>query len=221
MTDFFSEVRERVSAKEVAVFYGLEVDRHGKVRCCFHSPDRHPSMTFKDRRFKCWSCGASGDSIDFTAKLFGLEPLEAVAKINQDFGLNLPLYHRPTIQEEREARKRREVAQAHQKFEQWRKQTATLLDRACYVANQAAKRPSDELTGAEVEAVQYGPYLEYLADTLIDEPGDPPDGAADDLAQAFRDHRRAVYQTQVRIFQERRRLEQWIQQVLKPCCKTA
>jgi hypothetical protein len=34
------------------------------VRCCFHSPDNHPSMGIhRDGGFKCHACGASGGSI--------------------------------------------------------------------------------------------------------------------------------------------------------------
>lgn len=77
MTDLFREVRERVSAQEAARRYGLTFDCHNRALCPFH-PDHHPSMSFNEGRFRCWSCGASGDAIDFTGRLFSLEPLAAV-----------------------------------------------------------------------------------------------------------------------------------------------
>lgn len=84
----FASVRERVTALEAAEAYGLEVTRFGKARCPWHA-DRHPSLSFDKRtgRCKCFSCGAGGDSIDLTAKLLGISPLEAAQKINTDFGL--------------------------------------------------------------------------------------------------------------------------------------
>jgi hypothetical protein len=43
-----------------------------------------------DSRFICFSCGAQGDVIDFTAKLFGISKKEAVDKLSADFGLAEP-----------------------------------------------------------------------------------------------------------------------------------
>lgn len=76
MTDVFRECRERVSAQDAARHYGLEFDRRGWCKCPFHG-DTHASMSFRGGRFRCWVCNASGDAIDFTGKLLGLEPLAA------------------------------------------------------------------------------------------------------------------------------------------------
>ena len=40
--------------------------------------DKHPSMTIKDNRFKCWGCGASGSSIDLVKMVLNLNDIEAV-----------------------------------------------------------------------------------------------------------------------------------------------
>jgi DNA primase len=46
--------------------------------CIFHN-DSKPSLTiFRNNRFKCFACGAHGDSIDFIKKLNGMEFLDAV-----------------------------------------------------------------------------------------------------------------------------------------------
>ena len=42
-----------------------------------------------DDRFYCFGCGASGDVIDFTAKLFGISLKDAAEKLAEDFGGNL------------------------------------------------------------------------------------------------------------------------------------
>jgi hypothetical protein len=35
-----------------------------QVRCCFHSPDKHPSLSIsRDGGFKCHACGAIGGGI--------------------------------------------------------------------------------------------------------------------------------------------------------------
>lgn len=41
-----------------------------------------------DFRFHCFGCGADGDVIDFTAKLFQLSLLQAAEKLASDFGLS-------------------------------------------------------------------------------------------------------------------------------------
>ena len=81
----FEAVKQSVSTREAAAFYGIEVKRNGMVCCPFHD-DKNPSMKV-DQRFHCFGCGADGDVIDFTAKLFDLSPKEAAEKLAQDFGL--------------------------------------------------------------------------------------------------------------------------------------
>jgi len=53
----------------VAERLGLRVTRH-KSLCPFHD-DHHPSLTFKKNKYKCWSCGASGDAISLVEKMLG------------------------------------------------------------------------------------------------------------------------------------------------------
>jgi len=53
----------------VAERLGLRVTRH-KSLCPFHD-DHHPSLTFKKNKYRCWSCGASGDAISLVEKMLG------------------------------------------------------------------------------------------------------------------------------------------------------
>ena len=45
------------------------------------------SFTHEDYFF-CFGCGASGDVIDFTARLFGISPKDATEKLAADFGIS-------------------------------------------------------------------------------------------------------------------------------------
>ena len=81
----FETVKQSVTARQAAKAYGLEVDVHGMALCPFHD-DHHPSLKL-DQRFYCFGCGASGDVIDFTAKLFGISLKDAVQKLAEDFGI--------------------------------------------------------------------------------------------------------------------------------------
>ena len=66
----FEVVKENVTARQAAEAYGLKVGRTGMACCPFHS-DKSPSMKL-DERYYCFGCGATGDAVDLTAKLFGI-----------------------------------------------------------------------------------------------------------------------------------------------------
>ena len=87
--NIFQEMKERVTARQVAERYGLKVSRNGMARCPFHN-DKHPSMKI-DRNYYCFACGAKGDAVNYVAILFGLSQFEAAKKINEDFALGIPI----------------------------------------------------------------------------------------------------------------------------------
>ncbi|MGM9549219.1 MAG: CHC2 zinc finger domain-containing protein [Faecousia sp.] len=62
------------------------MDKHGMALCPFHK-DHHPSLML-DQRYYCFGCHATGDVIDFTARLFGISPKSAALKLAQDFGID-------------------------------------------------------------------------------------------------------------------------------------
>ena len=51
-------------------------------------PLGHPSMKLNRDYFYCFGCGATGDVIDFVARLFGLSSYEAAKKLAYDFGID-------------------------------------------------------------------------------------------------------------------------------------
>ena len=83
----FESVKAAVPLRQAAETYGLTVSRNGMTCCPFHE-DRHPSMKLNKDYFFCFGCGASGDVIDFTARLFGLSPYAAAQKLETDFGID-------------------------------------------------------------------------------------------------------------------------------------
>ena len=82
----FESVKAAVTPRRAAEIYGLRVLRNGMTCCPFHK-DQHPSMKLNEDYFYCFGCGASGDVIDFTSRLFGLSPYAAVRKLKTDFGI--------------------------------------------------------------------------------------------------------------------------------------
>ena len=78
--NLFETVKNSVTVKQAAEYYGCKVNRGDMICCPFHD-DRHPSMKLNRDYFYCFGCGATGDVIDFVARLFGLSSYEAAKKI--------------------------------------------------------------------------------------------------------------------------------------------
>ena len=91
----FQKIRQEIPIEEVARWLGIEV-LNGKAKCPFHN-DQTPSMSFKDGRFKCFGCDASGDAIDLVARLKNLSTTEAAQKITEVFHIrnSAPVQKKP------------------------------------------------------------------------------------------------------------------------------
>ena len=83
--NIYEAVKSTVSTRQAAEAYGIRVTRSGMACCPFHS-DKTPSMKL-DKRFHCFGCGADGDVINFTARLFNLNSKEAAEKLAADFSV--------------------------------------------------------------------------------------------------------------------------------------
>lgn len=160
----FEAVKQSITVREAAQMYGIEVNRSGMACCPFHD-DKNPSMKLNEEYFYCFGCGATGDVIDFVARLFGLNSYEAAQKLAQDFGIDpdkppaaiaLPKPERPLLKAYRqeEVRCLRVLCDYLHLLESWKVQYAP-------------KTPEDVLDDRFVEACQMLDYVEYLADLLI------------------------------------------------------
>ena len=159
----FEAVKQSVSTREAAEFYGIKVSRTGMACCPFHD-DKNPSMKV-DQRFHCFGCGADGDVIDFTAKLFNLSPKEAAEKLAQDFGL---IYDSQAPPRRRYVRQKNEA----QKFREDRQRCYRVLSDYYYLlkkweADRSPKTPEEEPHPRFVEAIQKKAYVEYLLDLFL------------------------------------------------------
>ncbi len=162
--DVYALCREAVSAEDAARHYGIEINR-GTALCPFHN-DKHPSMTFWNGRYRCWSCGVAGDSIDFTKRLLKLDSMSsALLRLNEDFHLNLSLDRPPNKEEQEQIQKRQEIVNLQREYEEWREQILLRLCAAIRVGHTAlsVRRP---LTDEEAFAVYWKAAMEYWADTL-------------------------------------------------------
>ena len=91
----FQKIRQEIPIEEVARWLGIEV-QNGKARCPFHN-DQTPSMSFKEGRFKCFGCDASGDAIDLVARLKHLSTTDAAQSITEGFHIHMsaPVQKKP------------------------------------------------------------------------------------------------------------------------------
>ena len=159
----FEAVKQSVSTRDAAAFYGIEVKRNGMACCPFHD-DKNPSMKV-DQRFHCFGCGEDGDVIDFTAKLFDLSPKEAAEKLAQDFGL---IYDSQAPPRRRYVRQKNEA----QKFRENRQRCYRVLSDYYYLlkkweADRSPRTPEEEPHPRFVEAIQKKTYVEYLLDLFL------------------------------------------------------
>ena len=159
----FEAVKQSVSTREAAEFYGIKVSRTGMACCPFHD-DKNPSMKV-DQRYHCFGCGADGDVIDFTAKLFDLSPKEAAEKLAQDFGL---IYDSQAPPRRRYVRQKTEA----QKFREDRQRCYRVLSDYYYLlkkweADNSPRTPEEEPHPRFVEAIQKKTYVEYLLDLFL------------------------------------------------------
>ena len=81
----FAQIKQAITTRQAAEAYGLSVNSRGMCRCPFHN-DHTPSMKV-DETFYCFGCGAVGDVITFTARLFGISAGSAARKLEVDFGI--------------------------------------------------------------------------------------------------------------------------------------
>ena len=85
--NLFKIVKTTVTVKQAAALYGLPITTTGMTRCPFHE-DHTPSMKLNDTYYYCFGCGATGDVIDLTARIFDLSSLQAARKLVRDFDLS-------------------------------------------------------------------------------------------------------------------------------------
>ena len=162
----FEAVKQSVTVREAAQMYGIEVNRSGMACCPFHD-DKNPSMKLNEEYFYCFGCGATGDVIDFTARLYNLSPKEAAEKLAQDFGL---AYDGQAPPRRRYVRQKTEA----QKFREDRDQSFRVLADYYHLLRKwetdySPKTPEENPHPRFMEAIQKKDYVGYLLDFFLED----------------------------------------------------
>lgn len=115
-----------------------------------------------DSRFHCFGCGADGDVIDFTAKLFQLSLRQAVEKLVADFGLigTNGVQHQP-LRSHPHKRPLDEKEQLYKTLCECR----SLLASWCTVY--APQNPVEKLHPCFVASLHYTDWVQYLLDVFL------------------------------------------------------
>ena len=162
----FEAVKQSITVREAAQMYGIEVNRSGMACCPFHD-DKNPSMKLNEEYFYCFGCGATGDVIDFTARLYNLSPKEAAEKLAQDFGLAYDSQAPPRrcyVRQKTEA----------QKFKEDRDHAFRVLADYYHLLRKwemdySPKTPEENPHPRFMEAIQKKDYTGYLLDFFLED----------------------------------------------------
>ena len=162
----FEIVKQSVTIREAAERYGIEVKRGGMACCPFHD-DKNPSMKLNEEYFYCFGCGATGDVIDLTARLYNLSPKEAAEKLAQDFGL---IYDSQAPPRRNYVRQKTET----QKFKENRDHAFRVLTDYFHLLRKwemgyTPKTPEEPMHPRFLEAVQQKDYIGYLLDSFLED----------------------------------------------------
>ena len=156
--NLFDTVKAAVHPRMAAERYGLPIQQGSMTRCPFHA-DRTPSMKLNEDYFYCFGCGASGDVVDFAAKLFGLSGYDAAKKLAADFGITeqkpsvLAKLKRGKSQAELESRSFRVLGDYLQILQDWK-------------TNCAPQSPEDGVDPRYAEACHMLERIENMLDIL-------------------------------------------------------
>lgn len=163
----YQQIRAAVSIGQAARRYGLAVSQGGMALCPFHH-DTHPSLKLNEDYFFCFSCGATGDVIDFTARLFGISQKETAQKLAMDFGIT----PRPPVLQQNSPRPDAELSQ--------NADSSQAMERFCICVlsdylrllriwrlRHGPKSPGEDFHDRFVEACRMTANVDHLLDCLL------------------------------------------------------
>ena len=173
--NIFAEVKEFLTAKQVAESYGLQVKRNGMACCPFHN-DKHPSMKI-DKTYHCFACGVGGDVIDYVSRMYGLSQYKAALKLIEDFRLPITVKGKLELTNQEKERIRKEKAeqeklvQIKERFNSWCNQSRERLKNSLVEIEQVSiflsDKSSDMIFSEEYAQLLHAePVIHYWLDIL-------------------------------------------------------
>lgn len=189
--NLFDTVKVSVHPRMAAERYGLPIQQGSMVCCPFHD-NRTPSMKLNEDYFYCFGCGAHGDVIEFTSKLFGISALDAAKKLAADFGIT---EQKPSIL----AKLQRGKSQAEAERESFRVLGDYLRILRDWKENCAPQSPEDSIDPRYAEACH---MLERIGNMLDILACGTPQERAGVVADMQKDNRLALMEARNRQLRE-------------------
>lgn len=190
--NIYEAVKSTVSTRQAAEAYGMRVNRSSMACCPFHS-DETPSMKL-DKRFHCFGCGADGDVINFTARLFNLNSKEAAEKLAADFSVGYEDWKPPDRKKQRQSQlqilRKIQYEETEKKFYRVYTDYYHLLKR--WKEEFAPKSPDGIWDERFCEALQNMTQVEYLLDSFLA-------AGAEEKLTIMNDHRKEAKEIEKRI----------------------
>ena len=90
MVDYAGIIKSSVSMPEVAERYTGQRIIRNRIRCPIHHGS-DLNMRIYRSSYHCFVCHATGDVIQFVQSVLGLSFQDAMKRLNDDFGLHLPI----------------------------------------------------------------------------------------------------------------------------------
>ena len=90
MVDYAGIIKQTVPMPEVAELYTGQRIVRNRIRCPIHHGS-DLNMRIYGKSYYCWVCHAAGDQIQFAQSVLGLSFQDAMKRLNEDFGLHLPI----------------------------------------------------------------------------------------------------------------------------------
>lgn len=155
-------VKNAVTVPRMLEYYGFDTNRHGRIACPIHN-GKDQNFGYKERFWHCFVCGAGGDVISFVQAYFKLDFQQAVAQLNKDFHIGLPIgEEKPSLRQYREYEKKvkevieRENARAAEKIALDEEYKAALSEWALLDNTRKTyepKTPEDEISEMYIYAI--------------------------------------------------------------------
>ena len=169
----FEAVKEAVTARSAAEYYGIKVGRNGMAVCPFH-PDKNPSMKL-DKRYHCFACQAEDFSV----------PYEKYQSYNKTKDYQKPKQKKQTLDQffhEQQIRFFRVYSDYFHLLKKWKVEYAPRIE-------------DDDWHPLFVEAMEKYTLIEYKMDVLLS-------GSLEDRARLILDCQEEVKNIEQRIKEE-------------------
>lgn len=166
--NFAREVAQRVTMEEVVEKYTGQKPRGKMFSCPFHGEDKHPSCHLRrGNRWICYTCGKSGDAVDFVSMLYDIQPLKAAQILNCDFGTGVALNNLSAQDKNAYIRRKKEKeAKQKEQYEKWLKLSRKHREYVYAINHFAPKSLNEPIDPRYENAIKNIDYIGYILDEM-------------------------------------------------------